>query len=327
MAESLQNIKSRLGAVKNTGQITKAMEVVAATKMRKSQEAALASRHYALSALELLKKISVHAADEKGLYNKKNSYKIAYSDQRDIKKTLVVLVSSDRGLAGSFNAQIARAADALLLADKYANDLDHKFLFLAVGKKSENYILKNKLEIVGKFYGFGDFIETEETIPLAEFIMQGFDEKKYDRVLAISTHFRTALNQEVFTRQILPLDVDRISETVREIVPERGRFSDEPKTPLGVSDPKLGNSDAGYIFEPGPSEVLNSLVPHLIRMQIYHLILEANASEHSARRVAMKSASDNADEISSELTIAYNKARQAAITSEIIEIISTQNAL
>lgn len=314
MAESLQNIKSRLRAVKNTGQITKAMEVVAATKMRKSQEAALATRPYAFSALELLKKIS----------HKSDFFPGGFMDARDVKKTLVILVSSDRGLAGSFNAQIARAADRLLLLDQYAKNSGHEFLFTAVGKKSEGYILKNKFELAEKFYGFGDSIEPDETIPLAESVMNGFAERKYDRVLAVSTHFRTALVQDVVVRQILPLDVAKISETVREIVPEHGKFSEAAAPPLGGPAAK---SDVEYIMEPKPEEVLNALIPHLIRMQIYHLILEANASEHSARRVAMKSASDNADEISSELAIAYNKARQSAITGEMIEIISTQNAL
>jgi F-type H+-transporting ATPase subunit gamma len=324
MAESLQNIKSRLRAVKNTGQITKAMEVVAATKMRKSQEAALASRHYALSALELLKKISVMPVDNEGLYKKKNAYNVPFTEQKVVKNTLIVLVSSDRGLAGSFNAQVARATDNLVLTDKFSANPDHKFSFLAVGKKSENYVIKNKFFLAGKFYGFGDFIEPEETIPLAEFIIQGYNDGKYDRVLAVSTHFRTALAQDVLTGQILPLDVERLSESVKEIVPEHGKYSETVASPLGGSTSK---SVVEYIFEPDPKAVLDSLVPHLIRMQIYHLVLEANASEHSARRVAMKSASDNADDIGSELTIAYNKARQAAITNEIIEIISTQNAL
>ncbi|MDO8523082.1 MAG: ATP synthase F1 subunit gamma [bacterium] len=319
MAESLQNIKSRLRAVKNTGKITKAMEVVAATKMRKSQEAAFASRPYSLSALELLRKISDN--------------KIPFTDIREVKRTLVVLVSSDRGLAGSFNAQIARATDKLLLGDQYAKNQEHKFLFLAVGKKSESYIHKNKFELAEKFYGFGDFVEPDETILLAEFIMRGFAENKYDRVLAVSTHFRTALTQDVVVRQILPLDVEKISETVREIVPESGRYSNleaaRSSTPGvgGLQTPGVFPRATEYIMEPKPEEVLNTLVPHLIRMQVYHLVLEANASEHSARRVAMKNASDNADEISSELFIAYNKARQSAITGEIIEIISTQNAL
>ncbi len=319
MAESLQNIKSRLHAVKNTGQITKAMEVVSATKMRKSQEAALKSRPYAYSALDLLRKVSEKAGSAK-------NFKIPFTEARDVKNTLVILVSSDRGLAGSFNAQVARATDKLLASDPFARDAEHEFLFAAVGKKSESYIQKNKFKLEEKFYGFGDFIDPAKTVSLAEFIMNGFNKHRYDRVLAVSTHFRTALFQEVLVRQILPLNVEKIAATVREIVPEHGKFANlEAELPNGSS--ASGAREIEYIMEPEPQEVLDAIVPHLVKMQVYHLVLEANASEHSARRVAMKNASDSADEIGDELTIAYNKARQASITGEMIEIISTQNAL
>src|SRR3990167_6747168 len=160
MAESLQNIKSRLGAVKNIGQITKAMEVVSATKMRKSQEAALGSRPYAFFALELLEKF-LKAGDLKKI-------NIPLSASREIKKTLVVVVASDRGLAVSFNSQVFRAADALLAKDNFSLQLAHEFVLAAVGKKAENYVLKNKWNLCGKFHGFGDFIETEAVPPLAE---------------------------------------------------------------------------------------------------------------------------------------------------------------
>ncbi|OGF62706.1 ATP synthase F1 subunit gamma [Candidatus Giovannonibacteria bacterium RIFCSPHIGHO2_01_FULL_45_33] len=318
MAESLQNIKSRLGAVKNIGQITKAMEVVSATKMRKSQEAALGSRPYAFFALELLEKL-LKSDDLKKI-------NIPLSASREIKKTLVVVVASDRGLAGSFNSQIFRAVDALLAKDNFSLQLAHEFVFAAVGKKAENYVLKNKWNLCGKFQGFGDFIETEEVTPLAELLVSGYLKGDFDRVLIISTHFRTALFQDVLVRQILPFDLEKIEKTVKEIVPEHGKFSEAVAPPLGGSTAK-SVSGIDYILEPTPAEILNSLIPYLFKMQVYHIILEANASEHSARRVAMKSAADNADEISTDLSISYNKVRQASITSELIEITGTQSAL
>ena len=322
MAESLQNIKSRLGAVKNIGQITKAMEVVSATKMRKSQETALGSRPYDFFALGLLNKL-LRVDDIKKI-------NISLSESREIKKTLVVVIASDRGLAGSFNSQIFRASDALLAKDDYARRAQHEFLFAAVGKKAENYVLKNKWSMPAKFHGFGDFIETEEVSPLAAFLTEGYLAEKFDRVLVISTHFRTALFQEVLTRQILPFDLHDIEKIVKEIVPERGRYTENAisHTPYATEHTAYGVRHAtDYILEPTPAEILNSLIPHLFKMQIYHIILEANASEHSARRVAMKNAADNADEIATDLSISYNKARQAAITGEMIEISGTQSAL
>lgn len=316
MAESLQNIKSRLGAVKNIGQITKAMEVVSATKMRKSQETALGSRPYAFFALQLLEKLL--KSEETG------KLKLPLAESREIKKTMVVVIASDRGLAGSFNAQAFRAAENLIIKDEYSKKEGHEFIFVAVGKKAENFISKNKWNMYAKFSGFGDFIETEEVEPLASLLAEGYLSGKFDRVLAVSTHFRTALFQEVLTRQILPLDLEKVEQTIRDIVPERGKYSKE-----GMSEGRAVSARAQteYILEPSPAEVLNMLLPHLFKMQVYHIVLEANASEHSARRVAMKNAADNADEISTDLSISYNKARQASITNEMIEISGTQSAL
>jgi len=309
--DSLQNLKSRLRAVKNISQITKAMEVVSATKMRRAQEIALRSRPYAFKALEVLEKILRNAP-----------VAIPLMAERPVKKTLVVLVASDRGLAGSFNAQVFRAAEAFLSSDVAKKDSRHSFALTAVGRKANAYALKKGLELAGSFQGFGDFIESREVEPLTELIVQGFEAKRWDRVVTVSTHFRTTLKQETLIRQVLPTSFEKIREIVKEIVPEEGRYS-TLKGEVLIAPAE----ETEYIFEPSPEEVVRSLVPELLRMQMYHLILEANASEHSARRVAMKNASDNADGLSGELTLGYNKARQASITKEIIEITSTQNAL
>ncbi|MEK7162295.1 MAG: FoF1 ATP synthase subunit gamma, partial [Patescibacteria group bacterium] len=159
--------------------------------------------------------------------------------------------------------------------------------------------------------------------PLFDFILGGYERGDWDRVLTFSMHFRSALKQEALVREILPLDSGKILATVSEIIPERGRFAQFEKGRAS----KSGNKEIDYIFEPSQAELLNNLMPHLLKMQIYHLILEANASEHAARYVSMKNASDNAAELSETLLIQYNKARQAAITGEIIEISATQNAM
>ena len=307
--DSLNILKTRSRAVKNVGQITKAMEVVAATKMRRAQETALRSRPYAYGALELLERLSGTA-----------SFASPLAGARDVKTTLVIIVASDKGLTGSFNAQVFRAVEKFFASDLYASLPAHTYKVFAIGKKSLQYAEKRKLDVIEFYTGVGDFIKPEEIDPVMRAVIAGFEEKRWDRVIAVSTHFRTALKQETLNRQILPLSVERIRETVSEIVPQHGRYADTKNGNMSVRE-------IDYLFEPDPETLFLSLIPHLVKMQIYHLILEANASEHSARRVAMKTASDNADELTSELTLAYNKARQASITKEIIEITSTQSAL
>lgn len=304
--ESLQSLKSRTKAVRNVGQITKAMEVVSATKMRRAQEVALNSRPYAFKALDLLGKISENTPIQNPLLEK-----------RDIKKTLLIIVASDKGLAGSFNAQVTKVAENFLKTKDIKN-----CPVITIGKKANAYSLRKKLDIVENISGAGDYATPSEIENITTTIIRGYENKDWDEVVAISTHFRTALKQEVLTRQILPVDIGKIRETVAEIIPETGRFS-ELRSEL-VENNTTSND---YLLEPSPEIAISLLIPHLLKMQIYHLVLEANASEHSARRVAMKTASDNAEELVDELTIVYNKARQAGITKELSEITSTQTAL
>ena len=305
---SIVEVKNRIKAVKNIGQITKAMEVVAATKMRKSQQVALDSRPYAFKALNLL-----------AILGKQATVRTALMRKRPVKRTLLIIVTSDRGLAGSFNSQVFRMADSFLKSYELLSDPEHELKTIAVGKKAISYVNKKKLATEVTFSGFGDFIEPKETALLTDIIIKGYLNKDWDRVITISTHFRSTLKQEVLMRHILPVDLEKIEKTLDEIIPEHGRFSDFKKDlnyKLETKNYKL----IEYIFEPKPKEIIESLVEHLIRMQVYHLVLEANASEHSARMVAMKTASDNAKELSGSLNLEYNKARQAQITRELIEI-------
>ena len=278
------------------------MEVVAATKMRKSQEVALSSRPYAFKALKLLSVLAKH-----GEVNTK------LMESRDVKNTLLVIVTSDRGLAGSFNSQVLRVADQFL-----KNNTD--ILVIAVGKKAIAYSNKKRLKMVEEFSGFGDFIEPGETHNLSNKIISGFIAQDFDRVVTISTHFRTTLKQEVLTREVLPINLEKVQQTINELIPEHGRFSELRATKSTSVKHSVSNRGVDYIFEPSPKELIEGLVDHLVRMQMYHLILEANASEHSARMVAMKTASDNAKDLSGKLNLEYNKARQANITKELIEI-------
>lgn len=309
--ESPQAIKSRLKSVKNVGQITKAMEVVAATKMRKSQETALGTRPYAFEALHLLRRLTQSV-----------DVKVPLLAKREVKKTLVVIIASDRGLAGSFNSQVARQADQFFAGDEYKDKENHSYYLSVMGKKAVSYAAKKSYPTLKIFTDFGEITEPEEIKPLSSYAINGFLKGEWDRVVTISTQFRSALKQEPLVRQILPLDTEKIKATVKEIVPETGRYAE-----MGKELPNNNGKEIEYIFEPSPRAVLEELLPHLVEMEIYHLFLEAKASEHSARRVAMKTASDNAGELADELTLEFNKARQVGITGEIMEITTTITTL
>lgn len=314
--ESLQNIKRRLKGVQNINQITKAMELVAATKMRRSQEIALASRPYAYAALELLANLS----KLDGVHLPK------IMEKRPIRRTAFVLIASDKGLAGSFNSAVLRKFEKYLAREKL--DLGNPdYSFIAIGEKAARHLQKRIGRVSQKFIRFGDFTTVEQVKPLRDLLVCGYLEETWDRVIIFSTHFRSALKQEVLQREILPVDFDVLRATAKELVPETGKFAELLRS-NGVS---FFNGTSGtkqeYLIEPSPETVLQELIPHLVEMQLYHLVLEANASEHAARRVAMKSASENAGELGEKLTVDYNKIRQATITRELIEITAGAESL
>ena len=165
----------------------------------------------------------------------------------------------------------------------------------------------------------GDYTTTEQVSPLVDFLVKGYLNKDFDRVIVVSTHFRSALKQEPHVRRILPIDLDHIADTIKEIIPERGKFADLIKEQQ-INFIPVKAKLAEYTIEPNPDKVLEKLAEFLFFMQVYHLILEANASEHSARRMAMKTASDNASDLGQALNLQYNKSRQSKITTEISEI-------
>ena len=318
--ESPQNIKKRLRSVNNINKITKAMELVAATKMRKSQEIALASRPYAFAALDFL--ASLCSLDQAKLP--------ALFKTREVKKVLFVLVSSDKGLAGAFNSSVFRKFEKhqkeYPASAKGSGVAREEHLYLAVGEKAFNYLSRKGYNVVKKFVSVGDYTTTDQVRPLSEFIVKGYVEEKWDRVIIVSTHFRSALKQEAHVRRVLPIDYDHIADTVKEIIPERGKFADLIKQQNITFAPLICDGKE-YLIEPSAEEVLEKLAEHLFFIQIYHLILEANASEHSARRMAMKTASDNASDLGNALNLQYNKSRQSKITTEISEISAGAEAL
>lgn len=349
--ESTQNLKKRIRSVANINKITKAMELVAATKMRKAQEVALASRPYAFVALDLLANLTLLETELPELLKK-----------RKVSKTLLVLVASDKGLAGAFNSSLFRKFEKYISQNKnqfYGSDhrteVENSF-FVAVGEKSAAYLARKGPNpakrqdgprpegfrghnALRKFTNVGDFTTPEQVQPLADFLVDGYLKKDWDKVIVFSTHFKSALKQEPLMREILPISFNSIKETIKEIVPETGKFAELIKEQgisftdgIGKNPPlpvrqRANGVGAQYLIEPSPKIVLENLAKHLFFMQVYHLILEANASEHSARRMAMKTASDNASELGETLNLQYNKSRQSAITKEVIEITAGSESL
>jgi len=306
---SSRSIKKRIRSTKSIEQMTKAMEAVSAVKMRKSEMLALRARPYALAALEVLKNV------RKGLPEEHITLS-PLLDERLVKKACLVVFTSDKGLAGSFNTSVIRKVQEIL------KDKTKEYSLVVVGKKGKSFFAKRNVEIIAEFFGNGDFGATEDIEPISIFIKDIFIDKKCDEVILIYTNFISALKQEIIIRKLLPFTEKSLEAIVEGIVPERGKYANMPKA-IG-SGSKEGIE---YLFESSPEEVLSKLLPELIEIEIYHSTLEANASEHSARMVAMRSASDNAGDLRKELTILYNKARQAQITKELAEISSGAEAL
>lgn len=294
-------------SVKNTAQITKAMEVVSATKMRKSQEFAIRARPYAVASLDMLQNLLSRTPERPLLLQ-----------SRPVARSLLLVVTSDKGLAGAFNTNTLKKADTWIALKRKENS---PFSLVTVGKKAKDYYERRNVPIEKSFWEFGDYSALSETKSVAEEVIRGFTGKNWDEVEVIYTHFRTTLRQETLLRRILPVTAKGIEEIVAGILPERGRYA------VTRDVPQATRYTYEYKFEPSPEEILNVLIPQLLFMHVHHVILESNASEHSSRMVAMKSASDNAKDLIGALALQYNKSRQASITRELTEITAGKEAL
>ncbi|MEK7104192.1 MAG: FoF1 ATP synthase subunit gamma, partial [Patescibacteria group bacterium] len=237
--ESVQNLKKRLKAVNNIHHITKAMELVAATKMRKSQEVALNSRPYAFAVLDLLACLTKQQIEQTGILEK-----------RKIKKTLIVLMASDKGLVGSFNSNLFKAFDKFIKEQ----GIDYKseaYSFLAVGEKANNFLQKKGAKIVAKFIRVGDFVLTSQTKPISEFLVAGYLKNDFDKVIAVSMNFKSAFLQSPITRELFPVSFDNIKKTIQDMIPKTGKFADLIKEKdISFLDEKTSD----YIFEPSIEE-------------------------------------------------------------------------
>jgi len=292
---SLKLIKSKIIATKKTGQVTKAMESVSAVKMRKSQERAFAGRPYISSAMTILGQ----------LVGTKEGIEHPLANANDATKSLLVIVTSDKGLAGSVNSAILKKAETII-----AKHADTEVI--AIGRKALEFARREKLTVVGEFINVGDDVAVADVYTSAEQAIDGFTAGTYGSVQILYQNFLSTFEQAPKVRTVLPLQASEISSLVEDIKPKKGKFSDITTATAAT--------DVPYTIEPSVGEVLDVLIPQLVQIMFYHALLESKASEHSARMVAMKNATDKTKEVTKALTLKFNKARQAAITAEVSEI-------
>jgi len=284
---STREIRRRIRSVRNISQITRAMEMVSAAKMRKAQQRVLASRPYA----ERLQGVIGDLASLK--IDGTETAAFPLMEQREVKRSAVILVTPDKGLTGSMNANLIRRASRYILSEANV-----PVEVIAAGKKGRDFMVRSRQDVVAEFTALGDNVSFNDVRPIVEVALDDFNSGKVDAVFVIFPRYVNTLTQTPEVRQILPI-----------AKPEgEGEYTD-------------------YIFEPSPEAVLNALLPRFVEVQVYQAILESIASEHSARMVAMRNASENAKDLGSELSLTLNKARQAQITSEVSEISAGANAL
>jgi F-type H+-transporting ATPase subunit gamma len=297
MAANTRDIRRRIKSVKNTAQITKAMQMVAASKMRKAQTSAIASRPYAQELVRLLLPFSSLPSDDESFAN-------PLLQERKGGRELVLLISTDKGLCGALNTNLLREVSQF---DPANTD------FVCVGRKGLQFLVRAKCSVLADFEIKDNFSYFNAEV-VAKFCMDQFLSGKVNRVSVLYTNFVNTLTQKVERQQLVP---------VRSF--EMGRVALEDGD--GSLDTSASTETTEYLLEPNQQDFLGSLLPHFIFFKVFHFLLEARASEHSARMVAMKSATDNAKQLIKDLTLEYNKVRQASITTEILEIATAQMVL
>ena len=285
-----QDIRRRIKSIRNIGQLTKAMQMVAASKMRRAQQQALAGRPYAALMNRVL--VSLQKRTDPRLHPLLNI--------RDVKKELLLIISTDKGLAGALNTNLFREA---------SNFDQSKTVFIVTGKKARQFVARTKRELLADFE-LKDSPNFVETKPISKFCTEKFLNREVDKVSVLYTHFINTVNQRPLAQTLLPISAFDLPKGEKA----EGAAED--------IDPMLG-----YVFEPNAERVLDAVLPYYIQYQVYQMILDARASEHSARMVAMKNATDNAAQFIKDLTLEYNKMRQASITTELLEIATAQMAL
>ncbi len=289
---NLKEVRNRITSVSSTQQITKAMKMVSAAKLKRATNAIVQLRPYAEKLRDILANVS--GSVESGAS--------PYTVDRKPNKVLVVVIASNRGLAGAFNTNVIKTANQLI-AERYSEQLRAGNVHVSgIGKRAQDYYLKRNYQVVGNHNDLFLELNFENTSKIAEVIMEGFATGEYDRVELVYNRFKNAAVQILTTEQLLPLlptkEVSSTSET-----------------------------EVDYIIEPSKEKIVEELIPKAIRVQLYKAVLDSHASEHGARMTAMDKATDNAGELLKSLKLSYNQARQAAITTELTEIVSGAAAL
>ncbi len=290
---STRDIRRRIKSVKNTAQITKAMQMVAASKMRKAQQIALAGRPYAALMNEVLAEVTANAGD----------FSHPLTEARAVRKRGVILIGTDKGLCGALNSNLMREAAKF---DKETT------IYITAGRKASQFIARTRRQLAAEFT-YKDAPLFTEARAISKFAQDLFVKGEVDRVEVLFTKFISTLNQKPETLALLP---------VGEIKGVHAGISGTQ----GAGD-ALQKGSTEFLFEASANEVLGALLPHSLNFQIYQILLEAKASEHSSRMVAMKNATDNAKQLIKDLTLEYNKLRQANITKELLEITSAAMAV
>jgi F-type H+-transporting ATPase subunit gamma len=289
---SLKEVRSRIVSVSSTQQITKAMKMVAAAKLRRAQDSITQMRPYAQHLQTILNNISAQVdADEVN----------PYSREREANRILVVVITSDRGLAGAFNTNITKAVSALLQNQYATQYAAGNVQLLTIGKRGNDFFARRKYNLNGDYTSLFTSLNFNNARKAAEFVMDGFVQGRYDKVILAYNEFKNVATQVIRTEQFLPI-VENIEN-------------------------KKKASQTNYIFEPSEKEIFAELIPKSLKIQFYKAILESNAAEHGARMTAMDKATENAKELLKELKLVYNRTRQAAITKEILEIVGGAEAL
>lgn len=288
---NLKEVRNRITSVTSTQQITKAMKMVSAAKLKRATNAIVQLRPYAEKLREILANVS--ASVESGAS--------PYTVDRKPNKVLIVVIASNRGLAGAFNTNVIKTANQLI-ADRYSVQLHAGNVhIIGIGKRAQDYYLRRNYRVVGNYNDLFLALNFENTSKITDVIMDGFAAGEYDRVELVYNRFRNAAVQVLTTEQLLPL--------------------------LPTTEVTDAETAVDYIIEPSKEKIVEELIPKAIRVQLYKAILDSHASEHGARMTAMDKATDNAGELLKSLKLSYNQARQAAITTELTEIVSGAAAL
>ncbi len=317
---NIKEIRRRIKSIGNTRKITRAMEMVSAAKMRRAVESVLKVREYASSAWNVLNNLA--RAFER------NAHEIPLLEVRKVKKILMIVVMSNRGLCGSFNSQIIKRVKEQINdpsklkinrggRKRVESDVPDDKLeidFVTIGRRGENAIRKLGKKIIATFPDLTYLPSVSDVRPLAKVVIDDYLEKKYDKVVVVYTDYISTMKQETKIRQLLPISWVDLEKQITEMDALAKEYDVKKLEPE-------------YKVEPSPNEVLDYVFPRLIEMQIYHAILESNASKESARMMAMRNATEAAGEMAEDLTMAYNQLRQMKITQEIAEISAGKAAL